>query len=95
MPLNIRDEIDEAIILELQKEKDLKDIYCNIPDEQKSVIHFEKKIKKTKKEIKTKYDDIKEKIVSRKVSAYIATMTDTYAESMYRNLIGSEADFIL
>lgn len=95
MPLNIRDEIDEAIILELQKEKDLKDIYCNIPDEQKSVIHFEKKIKKTKKEIKTKYDDIKEKIVSRKVSAYIATMTDTYAENMYRNLIGSEADFIL
>lgn len=95
MPLNIRDEIDEAIILELQKEKDLKDIYCNIPDEQKSVIHFEKEIKKTEKEIKTKYDGIKEKIVSRKVSAYIATMTDTYAESMYRNLIGSEADFIL
>lgn len=95
MPLNIRDEIDEAIILELQKEKDLKDMYCNIPDEQKSVIHFEKEIKKTEKEIKTKYDGIKEKIVSRKVSAYIATMTDTYAESMYRNLIGSEADFIL
>lgn len=95
MPLNIRDEIDEAIILELQKDKDFEDVYSEIPDEQKSVIHFEKEMKKTKKEIKPKYDSIKEKIVSRKVSAYIATMTDTYAESMYRNLIGSEVDFIL
>ena len=94
MPLNIRDEIDEAIILELQKDEDLKDIYRNIPDEQKSVVHFEKEIENLK-ERKTKYDGIKEKIVSRKVSAYIATMTDTYAESMYRNLIGSEVDFIL
>ena len=63
-------------------------------DEQKSIIHFEKKIENLKK-IKTNYNDVKEKIVSRKVSAYIATMTDTYAESMYRNLIGSEVDFIL
>lgn len=94
MPLNIRDEIDEAIILELQKDKDLKSIYDEMSDEQKSIIHFEKKIENLKK-IKTNYNDIKEKIVSRKVSAYIATMTDTYAESMYRNLIGSEVDFIL
>ena len=94
MPLNIRDEIDEAIILELQKDKDLKSIYDEMSDEQKSIIHFEKKIEKLKK-IKTNYNDVKEKIVSRKVSAYIATMTDTYAESMYRNLIGSEVDFIL
>lgn len=94
MPLNIRDEIDEAIILELQKDKDLKSIYDEMSDEQKSIIHFEKKIENLKK-IKTNYNDVKEKIVSRKVSAYIATMTDTYAESMYRNLIGSEVDFIL
>ena len=41
------------------------------------------------------YKNIKDKVVSRKVACYIATMSDTYAENMYRDLLGSTGDFIL
>ena len=57
-------------------------------------MQFEKDIEKCK-DVYDKYYIIKDKIISRKVAVYIATMTDTYAESMYRDLIGSRVDFIL
>lgn len=41
------------------------------------------------------YDNLEKKVVSRKVACYIATMSDTYAENMYRDLIGSSVDFNL
>lgn len=41
------------------------------------------------------YKKIKDNVVSRKVAVYLATMSDSYAESMYRNLIGSRVDFVL
>ena len=94
MPLDIRDDIDKAIENELKTNNDLKLIYNNSPEEPKSIVQFEKVIEKYK-DIYDKYYIIKDKIISRKVAAYIATMTDTYAESMYRNLIGSRVDFIL
>ncbi|MCG6841709.1 dNTP triphosphohydrolase [Fusobacterium nucleatum] len=94
MPLNIRAEIDETIKYELKNNNDFKKIYNNSFKEPKSVVQFEKYIEKYK-DIYEKYYIIKDKIISRKVAAYIATMTDTYAESMYRNLVGSRVDFIL
>ena len=94
MPLDIRDDIDKAIENELKTNNDLKLIYNNSPEEPKSIVQFEKVIEKYK-DIYDKYYIIKDKIISRKVAAYIATMTDTSAESMYRNLIGSRVDFIL
>ena len=94
MPLDIRDDIDKAIENELKTNNDLKLIYNNSPEEPKSIVQFEKDIEKCK-DVYDKYYIIKDKIISRKVAVYIATMTDTYAESMYRNLIGSEVDFIL
>ena len=41
------------------------------------------------------YDNLEKKVVSRKVACYIATMSDAYAENMYRDLIGSSVDFNL
>ena len=41
------------------------------------------------------YNLIKKEIIDRKIASYIATMSDTYAESMYRNLIGSKVDLII
>lgn len=42
-------------------------------------------------------DDTKQKndVVARKVACYIATMSDTYAEHTYRNLIGTDMNFML
>lgn len=94
MPLDIRDDIDKGIENELKTNSDLKFIYNNLSEEAKSIVQFEKVIEKYK-DIYDKYYIIKDKIISRKVAAYIATMTDTYAENMYRNLIGSRVDFIL
>lgn len=34
-------------------------------------------------------------IIARKVACYIATMSDTYAEHTYRNLIGTDMKFML
>ena len=94
MPLNLRDEIDETIICEINKISELKVIYEKLDSEQRNITSFEKEIKNNKN-INENYNNIKEKIISRKVAVYIATMSDTYAESMYRNLIGSRVDFVL
>lgn len=42
-------------------------------------------------------DDTKQKndVIARKVACYIATMSDTYAEHTYRNLIGTDMNFML
>jgi len=95
MPLNLRDEVDEAILHKLRKCKDLNKIYKQLKKGQKSVIHFEKITKKQYKEEYEKYKFIKNRIVSRKVASYIATMSDTYAENMYRNLTGNRGDFLI
>ena len=94
MPLDIRGDIDKTIENELETNDDFKNIYNNSFKEPKTIVQFEKYIEKYK-DVYDKYYIIKDKIISRKVSAYIATMTDTYAESMYRNLVGSRVDFIL
>lgn len=95
MPLNLRDEVDEAMLHELRKCKNLKKIYKRLKNGQNSISHFEKTLKKQYKEEYDKYKLIKNRIVSRKVASYIATMSDTYAENMYRNLTGSTLDFRL
>ena len=94
MPLNLRDEVDEAILHELRKCKNLKKIYKRLKNGQNSISHFEKTLKKQYKDY-DKYKLIKNRIVSIKVASYIATMSDTYAENMYRNLTGSTLDFRL
>jgi len=94
MPLDIRGDIDKTIENELETNDDFKNIYNNSFKEPKTIVQFEKYIEKYK-DVYDKYYIIKDKIISRKVAAYIATMTDTYAESMYRNLVGSRVDFIL
>lgn len=97
MPLDIRDDIDKTIENELKTNDndDFKKIYDKF-EKLKSIAQIEKYIEECKDEdVSKKYYTIKDKIISRKVAAYIATMTDTYAESMYRDLIGSRVDFIL
>lgn len=100
MPLNIRREIDNIIIREVQKDASLKSISDNSENGIKNIDSLEKKIDEyqgeNKEELRDRYNEkIKAKVISRKVAAYIATMSDTYAEYMYRNLIGSKDDFIL
>ena len=55
MPLNLRDEVDEAILHKLRKCKDLNKIYKQLKKGQKSVIHFEKI---TKKQYKEEYEKV-------------------------------------
>lgn len=95
MPLNLRDEVDQAIICELSEDEDLKSIYEELDQRQNTVLHFEKKVEKEYPDEFEKYKPLRYKIISRKVASYIATMSDTYAENMYRNLIGSSVDFNL
>ena len=95
MPLNLRDEVDQAIICELFEDEDLKSIYEELDQRQNTVLHFEKKVEKEYPDEFEKYKSLRYKIISRKVASYIATMSDTYAENMYRNLIGSSVDFNL
>lgn len=95
MPLNLRDEVDQAIICELFEDEDLKSIYEKLDQRQNTVLHFEKKVEKEYPVEFEKYKSLRYKIISRKVASYIATMSDTYAENMYRNLIGSSVDFNL
>ncbi len=84
------------------------DIYKEKTREQRRISELVSKIdeivkegkkKKGKKEEKIKektaYDKIEKKVVTRKVACYIATMSDTFAENMYRDLIGSSVDFNL
>ena len=105
LPLKIRNEIDIAIIEEVLNNEFLRKIanslYGNLPKNQWRLAQLKKKIedlnpekaKSTNEELA--YDDIKDKVVARKVACYIATMSDSYAEGMYRNLIGSSIDFNL
>lgn len=96
MPLELRNEVDTAIIANLDKHKCLDKIYKGLPATENSVSHLDKAIKDNKDPcIKDCYNSIKNDIVSRKVASYIATMSDTYAENMYRNLTGSTLDFRL
>ena len=40
-------------------------------------------------------DEEKEQIITRYIATYISTMSDTYAENMYRNLNGSKNNYSL
>lgn len=107
LPLKLRNEIDIAIIEAALDNKPLgkiaDDLYGNLPKNQWRISQLKKRLEDLKlekaKSIKTKedlaYDDIKDKVVARKVACYIATMSDSYAEGMYRNLIGSSINFNL
>lgn len=107
LPLKIRNEIDNAIIeASLDNEcldKIAGELYSDLPKDQWRISQLEKKLeelnpKETKSEEtdeEAAYKNIKDKVVSRKVACYIATMSDTYAENMYRDLIGSSVDFNL
>ncbi|MGP1488462.1 MAG: dGTP triphosphohydrolase [Peptoanaerobacter stomatis] len=96
MPLSIRYEVDKALIERAQiiYDRQKKEQNNNQKKEQIDLADFEKKLKKNAS-YKKEYEEIKRKIISRKVAAYISTMSDTYAEDMYGNLIGSKEDFIL
>ena len=95
MPLNVRNEVDKSIILEVQKNLSLKNIFNKLQKNNQNIVYLEKKIKEQKEDKQNEYNEIKDKVVSRKVATYIATMSDSYAEGMYRNLIGSKVDFII
>lgn len=94
MPLKLRDDIDEMIISELDGKEEFKVIYNKLDNEHRNIKCFEKEIKNDESS-ENIYNRIKREIISRKVAVYIATMSDTYAESMYRNLIGSRVDLVL
>lgn len=98
-PLHIRDEIDKTIIME-SKEIVIK---ASGNNELKKLFEKEKelnirdidKIFEEYNSLADEYNLIKKEIIDRKIASYIATMSDTYAESMYRNLIGSKVDLII
>lgn len=93
LPLKLREEVDNTT----------DKVY------QENVLSFKEKIRRCKEYIYIKGSNpssnviieditkniIREKVISRKVACYIATMSDTYAENMYRDLLGSRGDFIL
>lgn len=93
LPLKLREEVDNTT----------DKVY------RETVLSFTEKIRRYKEYIDVKRSNpssniiieditknkIREKVISRKVVCYIATMSDTYAENMYRDLLGSTGDFIL
>lgn len=93
LPLKLREEVDNTT----------DKVY------RETVLSFTEKIRRYKEYIDVKRSNpssniiieditknkIREKVISRKVACYIATMSDTYAENMYRDLLGSTGDFIL
>lgn len=91
LPLDIRNEIDNVILKEIYKQN--CDNSNDINDEIRylSLKDRDDKIKKYKKSNEEAYYAI----IDRKVASYIATMTDSYAESMYKDLLGTRVDFIL
>lgn len=98
-PLHIRDEIDKTIIMEI-KEIVIKASGNNelkkLSEEEKELnIRDIDKIFEEYNSLADEYNLIKKEIIDRKIASYIATMSDTYAESMYRNLIGSKVDLII
>lgn len=95
LPLSLREEVDNSILKEISKNKDLKQIDDKLRKEDKTLIGFENEIDTLPEDLKNTYKDISDRVISRKVACYIATMSDTYAENMYRDLIGSNVDFNL
>jgi putative dGTPase len=95
LPLKLREEVDNT--------------FDKVYNNQEYELSFKEKREIYKKYIVVKLSDpsskitieditknkIQEKVISRKVACYIATMSDTYAENMYRDLLGSRGDFIL
>ena len=91
LPLDIRNEIDNVILKEIDKQNcdnsnDINNkIRCLSPkDRDNKIEQYEKSDEKTYYAI-----------IDRKVASYIATMTDSYAESMYKDLFGTKVDLIL
>lgn len=98
-PLHIRDEIDKTIIMEIKEivikasgNNELKKLF---EEEKELNIRDIDKIFEEYNSLADEYNLIKKEIIDRKIASYIATMSDTYAESMYRNLIGSKVDLII
>ncbi|WP_282002666.1 deoxyguanosinetriphosphate triphosphohydrolase family protein [Veillonella denticariosi] len=95
LPLKLREEVDNTIDEVYNNQayvlsfKEKIEIYIEYIDVKRSNPLSKKIIEDI---IKNK---IREKVISRKVACYIATMSDTYAENMYRDLLGSRGDFIL
>lgn len=91
LPLDIRNEIDNIILKEIDKQN--CDNSNDINDEIRcpSLKDCDDKIEQYKKSNEEAYYAI----INRKVASYIATMTDSYAESMYKDLLGTRVDFIL
>lgn len=81
------DKEKKTIETEVKKDNELKKIYDIFDEKGKSFTYFQ--------EIMEKGIKMEKNVIFRKVATYIATMSDTYAENMYRNLIGSRVDFIL
>lgn len=91
LPLDIRNEIDNVILKEIDKQN------CdNSNDINNKIRCLSPKVRDNKIE---QYEKSDEKtyyaIIDRKVASYIATMTDSYAESMYKDLFGTKVDLIL
>lgn len=98
-PLHIRDEIDKTIIMEskeIVKKASRNNELKKLIDEEKelNIRDFDKNFEENNF-LADEYNLIKKEIIDRKIASYIATMSDTYAESMYRNLIGSKVDLII
>ena len=98
-PLHIRDEIDKTFIMEIKEivikasgNNELKKLF---EEEKELNIRDIDKIFEEYNSLADEYNLIKKEIIDRKIASYIATMSDTYAESMYRNLIGSKVDLII
>lgn len=91
LPLDIRNEIDNVILKEIYKQNCVNSNDINDKIRCLSLKDRDDKIKEYKESNKKAYYAI----IDRKVASYIATMTDSYAESMYKDLLGTRVDFIL
>lgn len=89
LPLDIRNEIDNVILKEIYKQNcdnsnDIKIRCLSLKDRDDKIEQY-----------KESNEEAYYAIIDRKVASYIATMTDSYAESMYKDLLGTRVDFIL
>ena len=91
LPLDIRNEIDNVILKEIYKQNCVNSNAINDKIRRLSLKDRDDEIKEYKESNKKAYYAI----IDRKVASYIATMTDSYAESMYKDLLGTRVDFIL
>lgn len=85
MPLNLRNDIDEIFLQESDKNNNKLKTNKKCVDNKEGIVDAEKN---ARNRINQAND-----IIARKVACYIATMSDTYAENMYRDLIGSDIEF--